>query len=144
MLVHKRALSQNERPLIRYGPMLIRDREKIDNLNYIYNCNNTKAVWMLRMKREPFARLVRIFRTRGLLEDSIHTSVDEQVSLFLYVVGHNQRFTVMHNTFRRSMKTISRYFKQVVYAIRELRGEMILSPSSRTPTKIHTSPRWYP
>ncbi|XP_073354934.1 uncharacterized protein [Aegilops tauschii subsp. strangulata] len=64
--------------------------------------------------------------------------------MFLHVVGHNQRFRVVHNTFRRSMETIFRYFKQVLYAVGELRGEMIRSPTGRTPTKIRTSPRWYP
>nr|XP_020177363.1 uncharacterized protein LOC109762888 [Aegilops tauschii subsp. strangulata] len=64
--------------------------------------------------------------------------------MFLHIVRHNQRFRVVHNTFRRSMETISRYFKQVLYVVGELRGEMIRSPTDRTPTKIHTSPRWYP
>ncbi|XBJ03016.1 hypothetical protein VPH35_022262 [Triticum aestivum] len=42
------------------------------------------------------------------------------------------------------MDTISRYFKQVLYAIGELRGEMIRRPSGQTPPKIRGSPRWYP
>ena len=91
-----------------------------------------------------FARLVQTFRSRGLLEDSIHTTVEEQVTMFLHVVGHNQRFRVIHNTFRRSMETISRYFKQVLFAVGELRGEMIRRPSGQTPPKIRGSPRWYP
>ena len=74
------------------------------------------------MKREPFTRLVHTFKSRRVLEDSIHTSVEEQVAMFLYVVCHNQRFRVVHNTFRRSMETISRYFKQVMHVIGELRG----------------------
>ena len=41
--------------------------------------------------------------------------------MFLHVVGHNQRFRVSNNSFKRSMKTISRYFKQVLYAIGGLR-----------------------
>ena len=81
------------------------------------------------MERAPFARLVQTFRSKGLLEDSIHTSVEEQVAMFLHVVGHNQRFRVMHNTFRRSMETISRYFKQALHAIGELRGEIIKLPT---------------
>ena len=64
--------------------------------------------------------------------------------MFLHVVGHNQRFRVIHNTFRRSMETISRYFRQVLYVVGELRGEMIRRPSSQTPPKIRGSPRWYP
>lgn len=82
-------------------------------MNYIYNCNDIEALWMLRIKRAPFARLVQTFRSRGLLEDNI--SVEEQVAMFLHVVSHNQRFRVVHNTFRRTMETISRYFKQVLF-----------------------------
>ena len=119
------------------------EQKSIANLNYIYNCNDIEALWMLRMKRAPFARLVQTFRSKGLLEDSIHTSVDEKLAMFLHIVGHNQRFRVTHNTFRKSMETISRYFKQVLYVVGELRGEMIKSPPVRTPTKIRTSPRWY-
>ncbi|XBI55621.1 hypothetical protein VPH35_037402 [Triticum aestivum] len=125
MFMHERAVHRTGRPLIRYGPLFPREQERTQNLNYIYNCNDIEALWMLRMKRAPFARLVETFRSRGLLQDSINTNVEEQVAMFLHVVGHNQRFRVIHNTFRRSMETISRYFKQVLYAIGELRGEMI-------------------
>ena len=144
MFMHQRAVCRAGRPLIRYGPLFPREQERIQNLNYIYNCNDVEALWMLRMKRAPFARLVETFRSRGLLQDSINTSVEEQVAMFLHVVGHNQRFRVIHNTFRRSMETISRYFKQVLFAVGELRGEMIRRPSGQTPPKIRGSPRWYP
>jgi hypothetical protein len=50
---------------------------------------------MLRMRRAPFYELVKRFRERGLLSDSIHTCVKEQVVMFLHVVGHNQWFRVM-------------------------------------------------
>jgi hypothetical protein len=99
---------------------------------------------MLRMRKAPFYELVKRFREGGLLQDSIHTCVEEQVDIFLHVVGHNQRFRVMHNTFRRSIETISRYFNQFFYAIRELKQEMIKPPSGKTPSKIRHSKRWYP
>jgi hypothetical protein len=70
--------------------------------------------------------------------------VEEQVAMFLHVVGHNQRFRVMHNTFIRSIETISRYFNQVLYAIWELRQEMIKPLSGDIPSKIRYSKRWYP
>ena len=77
MFMHQRAVHRVGRPSIRYGPMFIREQERIENLNYIYNCNDVEALWMLRMKRAPFARLVETFRSRGLLQDSINTSVEE-------------------------------------------------------------------
>jgi hypothetical protein len=49
--------------------------------------------------------------------DTINNCVEEQVSMFLHVVGHNQRFNVVHHNFRRSRETISRQFKQVLYDI---------------------------
>jgi hypothetical protein len=70
--------------------------------------------------------------------------VEEQVAMFLHVVGHNQRFRVIKLTFRRSIETISRYFQEVLYAVGELRAEMILPPSTAIPTKIQHSRRWNP
>jgi hypothetical protein len=40
-------------------------------------------------------QLCDLFRTRQLLRDSIHSSVEEQVAMFLHVVGHNQRFSLI-------------------------------------------------
>nr|XP_051220996.1 uncharacterized protein LOC127339156 [Lolium perenne] len=111
-MVHKRAVRHAAFPRVIYGPMIQRDKERIANLNNIYNCNDVEAIQMLWMRRAPFYALVKTFRERGLLTDSIHTSIEEQVAMFLHVVGHNQRFRVIHNTFRRSTETISRYFQQ--------------------------------
>ncbi|KAI4966003.1 hypothetical protein ZWY2020_047258 [Hordeum vulgare] len=131
MFMLQRDVRRVRRPLIRYGPMFIQDQERIQNLNYIYNCNDVEAL------------LVESFRIRGLLQDNINTWVEEQVAMFLHVVGHNHRFRVIHNTFRRSLETISRYFKHVLFAVGELKGEMIRRPSVQTPPKIRGSPRWY-
>ncbi|KAI4998357.1 hypothetical protein ZWY2020_053699 [Hordeum vulgare] len=120
LFMNQRVVRRVGIPLIRYGPMFIRDHERIENLNYIYNCNDVEAMWMLQMKRAPFARLVETFRIRGLLQDNMNTCVEEQVAMFHYVADHNQRFRVIHNTFRRSMETISRYFKQVLFYIGSL------------------------
>ena len=50
--------------------------------------------------------------------------MEEQVATFFHIVGHNQRFRVIHNTFRRSSETISQYLKQALYAVRELIAEI--------------------
>ncbi|XP_023156871.1 uncharacterized protein [Zea mays] len=129
---------------ITYGPMHQRDQERQNNLRFIYESTDVECVDLLRMRRAPFMQLCDLFRTRQLLRDSIHSSVEEQVAMFLHVVGHNQRFRVVHMTFRRSIETINRYFREVLYAVGELRNEMILPPSTATPTKIRDSHRWYP
>jgi predicted chitinase len=98
------------------------DQERQANLDKIYNCNDIECVNMLRMRRAPFFNLCNLLRDRHLLRDTINSFVEEQVAMFLHVVGHNQRFRVIHQNFRRSMETVSRYFREVFYAIGELGG----------------------
>ncbi|TVU19789.1 hypothetical protein EJB05_35960, partial [Eragrostis curvula] len=120
------------------------DAHRMKNLNLIYNSTDGECVDMLRMRKAPFFSLCDLFRQRGLLLDTINSSIEEQVSLFLHVVGHNQRFRVVHQSFRRSKETISRQFRQVLYAVGELRNEMIRPPSQDIHPKILGSHRWNP
>lgn len=129
---------------VTYGPMAERDRQRINNLRYIYESGDVNCVNLLRMRRAPFFQLCDLFRSRELVTDSIHASVEEQVAMFLHVVGHNQRFRVVDLTFRRSVETISRFFQRVLYAVGELRNEMIVPPSTNVHPKVHGSRRWYP
>ena len=76
--------------------------------------------------------------------DIIHTSIEEQVSMFLLVVGHNTRFRALQPIFRRSTEVISRYFKAVLFAVGELRNEMIRPPSTETHPKILENNRFNP
>jgi hypothetical protein len=99
---------------------------------------------MLRMSRAPFFSLRNLFRQRGLVVDSINSSVEEQVAMFLHLVGHNQRLRVVHQGFRRSIETVSRHFHQVLYAIGELRDELIKPPTGLTHVKILGSHKWNP
>ena len=39
LLVHHREVRRNYRGVIRYGPLFVRDQERMANLNYIYNNN---------------------------------------------------------------------------------------------------------
>jgi hypothetical protein len=132
------------RPGLTYAPLSQMDEERQKNLNLIYNCNDIECVSMLRMRREPFFRLCNLLKDRNLLRDTLHCCVEEQVAMFLHIVGHNQRFRVIHQNWRRSIETVCRHFREVLYAIGELRQEMIRAPSNDTPLKIMNSPRWYP
>ena len=55
-------------------------------MNYIYNCNDVEAMNMHRMRTTPFTHLV-----KTLLQNNIHTYVEEQVTMFLHTIDHNQR-----------------------------------------------------
>jgi len=77
-----------------------------------------------------------------LVLDSINASVEEKVAMFLRVVGHNQRFRVVHQSFRRSIEIVSRHFHQILFAVGELRADLIKPPSGATHPKILGSHRW--
>lgn len=144
LLFARLRMYHESRRQITYGPLRIMDEERQKNLDLIYNYNDVECVSMLRMRRAPFFRLCQLLRERNLLTDSLHSCVEEQVAMFLHIVGHNQRFRVVHVNWRRSIETVHRYFKEVLYAIGELRQDLIKAPSNETPLKISNSPRWYP
>ncbi|XP_040381130.1 uncharacterized protein LOC107304789 [Oryza brachyantha] len=129
---------------ITYGPIDERDRKRFDYLNDKIWKNDTICVNMLRLRRAPFFRFCKLFRDGGLLVDTIHMSVEEQVAMFLHTIGHNVRNRVVATDFYRSGETVSRYFNLVLRAIGEMRKELIRPPSITTPSKILGNPRWDP
>jgi hypothetical protein len=64
--------------------------------------------------------------------------------MFLHVVGHNQRFRVVQQSFRRSIQTVHKHFRQVLYAVDELRNDMIKPPNTTSDPKTLGSHRWSP
>jgi hypothetical protein len=58
---------------------------------------------MLRMTRAPFLALCNLFRDRRLVSEREGYTVEEQVAMFLHAVSHNQRFRVVHQSFRKSI-----------------------------------------
>jgi hypothetical protein len=84
---------------------------------------------MIIMKRACFFHLTKHFRECGLLQDTIHMCVDQQVAMFLNTIGHNLRNRLIGTNFGRSGETVSRCFSKVLRAIGELRGELIRPPS---------------
>jgi hypothetical protein len=103
-----------------YAPIDERDRMRNEYLNNKIWKNDVTSVNMLRLKKSSFFRFCKLIRNRGLLQDTIHMCVEQQVAMFLNTVGHNLRNRVVGTNFGRSGETVSRYFNKVLHAIREL------------------------
>jgi len=145
VIIQSRKRKRGERTAgITYGPMEERDRMRIEYLNNKIWRDDTVCVNMLRFNRDKFFRLCSLFRDRGLLKDTIHVCVEQQVGMFLNTVGHNLRNRLVGTNFDRSGETVSRYFNKVLHAIGQLRGELIKPPSLDTPSKIAGNYRWDP
>jgi hypothetical protein len=99
---------------------------------------------MLQLGRDSFFHFCKVFRDYGLLEDTIHMCIEEQVALFLNTVGHNLRNRLIATNFDRSGETVSHYFNKVLRAVGALGKEFIRPASLDTPSKIAGNPRWDP
>ncbi|VVB13716.1 unnamed protein product [Arabis nemorensis] len=98
----------------------------------------------LRMDKHVFHKLSEILRGKGLLRDTPTVLVEEQVAIFLCIIGHNERVRVIHERFQRSCETISRHFSNVLKAVRSLSREFLQPPPLETPIEIVNSKRLYP
>ena len=132
------------RERISYGPVDERDRMRLEYLENKIGKNVVTCVNMLRLSKASFFHFYKLFRDRGLLQDTIHMCVEQQVAMFLNTVGHNLKNRVVATNFDRSGETVSRYFNKVLHAVGELRNEFIRPPSPSTPTKILGNLRWDP
>ncbi|KAK6915068.1 hypothetical protein RJ641_020185 [Dillenia turbinata] len=99
---------------------------------------------MLRMDKHVFHNLAGTLRERGLLRDTAGVMIEEQLAIFLNIVGHNERNRVIQERFQHSGETISRHFNNVLKAIKSLSREFLHAPPLSTPPEIIRSNRYYP
>ncbi|KAE8662821.1 CAI-1 autoinducer sensor kinase/phosphatase cqsS isoform 3 [Hibiscus syriacus] len=99
---------------------------------------------MFRMDKHVFQKLCYTLRHRGMLRDTAGVMIEEQLAIFLNIVGHNERNRVIQERFQHSGETISRHFNNVLKAIKSLSREFLQSPNINTPPEIHSSNRFFP
>ncbi|XP_044469164.1 uncharacterized protein LOC123198546 [Mangifera indica] len=99
---------------------------------------------MFRMDKHVFSKLCGTLRQRGMLRDTAGVMIEEQLAIFLNIVGHNERNRVIQERFQHSGETISRHFNNVLKAIKSLSREFLLPPPPNTPPEIINSNRFYP
>ncbi|KAH6813320.1 hypothetical protein C2S51_022338 [Perilla frutescens var. frutescens] len=99
---------------------------------------------MFRMDKHVFHKLSNTLRQRGMLRDTAGVMIEEQLAIFLNIVGHNERNRVIQERFQHSGETISRHFNNVLKAVKSLSREFLQPPSLTTPSEILSSNRFYP
>lgn len=88
---------------------------------------------MFRMKKEVLFDLSDALKERALLKDTRYVTVEEQLCIFLYTIGHTVGNRVVADRFQHSQETISRHFRNVLKAICRFSKEVILPPDMNTP-----------
>lgn len=99
---------------------------------------------MFRMDKHVFHKLCNDLRQRGMLRDTAGVMIEEQLGIFLNIIGHNERNRVIQERFQHSGETISRHFNNVLKAIKSLSREFLQQPPLATPSEILCSSRFYP
>lgn len=130
---------------VTYGPILDREIAREVRLNRLYNGTEAHCISELRMRKAVFHRLCGNFRSRGLLVDTLNVTVEEQVAMFMHVVGHNWSNRNVGFEFIRSGETASRYINAVLDALVLLARELIYIRTTETHAKITSNPgRFHP
>ncbi|KAL6502688.1 hypothetical protein OROHE_024341 [Orobanche hederae] len=106
--------------------------------------NDDRCREMLRMDKHVFHKLSGTLRQKGMLRDTAGVMIEEQLAIFLNIVGHNERNRVIQERFQHSGETISRHFNNVLKAIKSLSHEFLQPPPLTTPSEILTNNRFYP
>lgn len=110
----------------------------------VLNGNDDFCREMLRMDKHVFHKLSDILRQRAMLRDTAGVMIEEQLAIFLNVIGHNERNRVIQERFQHSGETISRHFNNVLKAVKSLSREVLQPPQLTTPPEILSSNRFYP
>ncbi|XP_040379426.1 protein ALP1-like isoform X1 [Oryza brachyantha] len=138
-------MRKKQREGVTYSPMLLRDVERNARLNCLFNGTEANCVSELRMRKAIFHRLCGHLRSCGLLVDTLHVTVEEQVAMFMHVVGHKWSNRFVGFEFYQSGETVSRYFNAVLDSLVSISKELIYLRSTETHPKITSSPgRFHP
>ncbi|GAV83998.1 LOW QUALITY PROTEIN: DDE_4 domain-containing protein [Cephalotus follicularis] len=123
--------------------MIIRKQLVREKLVYQIK-NNEKCRDIIRIGPQAFLRLCDILQKFGGLQPTQRASIEEQVGIFLYTLGHtvkNRRIQF----FRRSGETVSRHFHKVLRSMVALEEYFLNQPDgSEVPSEILYSSRFYP
>uniref|UniRef100_A0A2P2N469 Uncharacterized protein LOC105645310 n=1 Tax=Rhizophora mucronata TaxID=61149 RepID=A0A2P2N469_RHIMU len=97
-----------------------------------------------RMDKQVFYKLCDTLQARGLLRHTNRIKIEEQLAIFLFIIGHNLRTRAVQELFHYSGETISRHFNNVLKAVMQITRDFFLPPGSDVPPEISKDPRFYP
>lgn len=110
----------------------------------VLNGGNENCLENFRMDKHIFYKLCDILQAKGLLRHTNRIKIEEQLALFMFIIGHNLRTRAVQELFRYSGETISRHFNNVLNAIMSMSLDFFQPPGSNVPTEIFEDSRFYP
>jgi len=86
-----------------------------------------------RMQKHVFMNFCDTLKQKQLLKDGKKVSVEEGVAMFLMIVGHTTRYSIIGDRFQHSNNTIHKWFKRVLRAVCSLGTEIICPTHQNVP-----------
>lgn len=112
----------------------------LNNLSTSGKCRD-----VIRMSIQAFRTLCNILVSDGGLRPTQRMSVEEQVTIFLHIVGNDLRNRFASWIYRRSGSTTSRCLHRVLRAIIRLEDRYLRQPTGQiVPKEIQEKKRFYP
>ncbi|KAH1043475.1 hypothetical protein GYH30_025352 [Glycine max] len=113
-------------------------------IDEVLNGQNECCLDNFRMDKHVFYKLCDILQAKGLLRHTNRIKIEEQLGIFMFIIGHNLRTRAVQELFRYSGETISRHFNNVLNAIMSISLDLFQPPGSGVPSEIIEDPRFYP
>ncbi|KAK4843458.1 hypothetical protein QYF36_008276 [Acer negundo] len=110
----------------------------------VLNGHSERCLENFRMDKPVFYKLCDILQAKGLLRHTTRIKIEEQLAIFMFIIGHNLRTRAVQELFRYSGETISRHFNKVLNAIMSISVDFFQPPGSDVPPEIYEDPRFYP
>lgn len=113
-------------------------------VDIVLNAQNEICLENFRMDKHVFYKLCDILQARGLLRHTNRIKIEEQLAIFMFIIGHNLRTRAVQELFKYSGETISRHFNNVLNAIMAISLDFFQPPGSEIPLQVQEDPRFYP
>ncbi|XP_058727328.1 uncharacterized protein LOC131598774 [Vicia villosa] len=110
----------------------------------VLNGPNQRCLDNFRMDKQVFYKLCDILETKGLLRDTNRIKIEEQLAMFMFIIGHNLRIRAVQELFHYSGETISRHFNNVLNAVMSISKEYFQPPSLDVHELISEDCRFFP
>ncbi|KAF6168713.1 hypothetical protein GIB67_026599 [Kingdonia uniflora] len=90
-----------------------------------------------------FKKLCDILTIEGSLCDRGGVSVDEQVGMFLYTIGHDKRSRIVQERYQNYGETVSRHINTILDTVVSLAPKFLQRTKPDTPKEIINDPRFF-
>lgn len=96
------------------------------------------------MDNHVFYKLCDMLQARGLLRHTKRIKIEEQLGIFMFIVGHKLRNRAVQELFKYSGETISRHFNSLLNAVMAISLVFFKPPADGVGKEIMEDSTFYP